>query len=103
MSQLFVWAVGASAALCFCVCAVLVFHKKYKSGLCCTVALSVISLAAFSRALSIFYAGEYYGNAIGGTLWMGLAVFLGDHFYNFWRYRNVSRPMTHHRFTKGLS
>jgi hypothetical protein len=71
--------VAVSAMLVLCLSVLLAAHKDYHSGFFGTLGLSLIALAAFARASSIFteWSSVEVSN-IGVIFWLGMACFLGQ-------------------------
>lgn len=90
--------VAASIALAISV--VLVFHPEYHDGLVRRIGLACIGFGAFLSTYGILQAGfeRRPFSTIAVVVWTGIAIFLGDHFYNFikhlWASRKKSRRVT---------
>ena len=87
----------ASAIFVCAVCTVLVFHPEYDDGLIRRLALAILALTSFMRVTGIlehlqncWEAPRAFGH-VAILAWIGMALFFGDHFYNFLRKLKASR------------
>ena len=80
--------VSFCAAIVLVICVALIFHCHYEDGLFGRIGLIVMALASFARIAQVVEADfEIEVSRVGLALWAGLALFLGRHFYRFWRWR----------------
>lgn len=82
-------AVVIAASICFACCAVLVLHRQYHDGLIGRFGLTLIALAAAARVMQLcmeaFNGLESVLAKPNCILWIGVAMFLARHTYNFLR------------------
>ena len=86
--------VFASAFLTCAICTILVFHPAYDDGLVRRLALAMLALGAYLRMAGILEHHDGLGRAFSHVAilaWLGMALFLADHFYNFLRKLRASR------------
>lgn len=85
--------VFAAASIVLAIALVLVFHPEYHDGLVRRIGLSCIGLGAWLRVLDILQAGWEHRpfSKMALLVWVGVAIFLMDHFYNFLRHLYASR------------
>lgn len=85
--------VFCAAALVFAIAVVLIFHPDYHDGLARRIALAFLGFAAWIRLLEILQSGweEATFAKVALLVWIGIAIFLADHFYNFLKHLYRSR------------
>ena len=71
-----VWTVGA-------ICAILIFHRHYVTGVIRTAGLALIAVAAFARGASLLTQNGVDVSNVGIITWIGLALFFVSHFRGF--------------------
>lgn len=90
-TTVFIVFLAASATLA--ICAVLIFHPEYHDGLVRRIALSMLGIASGIRIMDILQNGFEHRpfSKTALLVWLGLMIFLADHFYNFMRHLYQSR------------
>jgi hypothetical protein len=81
------------ALVVLAICMVLIFHPEYHDGLVRRIGLACLGLASWLRVLDILQNGWEHRpfSKMALLVWIGLVIFIGDHFYNFMRHLYASR------------
>ena len=84
------------AILVLTIALTLIFHPQYHDGLVRRIGLALLGLASWLRVLDILQNGWEHRpfSKTALLVWIGLVIFLGDHFYNFMRHLYASRKKT---------
>lgn len=96
-----------STVTLFTICMGLVLDRDYEDGLVGRVALSLIAIAAFSRAsgiIDVWWQGETpVITNIGTMLWIGSALFFTRHAFRFvrWKRKGLHDWRTAHKPESG--
>ena len=83
-----------SAGLVCLICTILVFHPDYDDNLIRRLALAMLALGAFLRVEGIVELHNGFTRAFSNVaiiVWLGLALFMVDHFYSFVRKARAAR------------
>lgn len=85
--------VFGSAAVTLAICLVLIFHPEYHDGLVRRLGLALLGLASWLSVLDILQNGWEHRpfSKMALLVWIGLMIFLGDHFYNFLKHLYAGR------------
>ena len=85
--------VFAASSVVLAISLVLIFHHEYHDGLVRRIGLALIGLAAWLRVLDLLQSGLEHRpfSKMAILVWVGMAIFLADHFYNFLKHLWASR------------
>lgn len=65
------------------ICTMLILHPQYNDGILGRIALSLIAIAGYARAMTIISGTSMSISNVGAMLWVGLSIFMIRHYMNF--------------------